>query len=70
MKWITMDQLEFGQQVYGVADILSQKVFEAPGIVVYKCDNYSCEVHWPWGDSEIFSSNTIFKVKEDLRSPA
>ena len=69
MKWITMNQLEFGQQVYGVADTLFQKVFEAPGVVVYKYDNYSCEIRWPWGDSETFSGDTIFKVKEDLRSP-
>lgn len=70
MKWITMDQLEFGQQIYGVADTLSQKIFEAPGVVVYKCDNYSCGIRWPWGDFESFYDDTVFKVKEDVRSPA
>jgi hypothetical protein len=68
MKWITMNQLEFGQRIYGVADILHQKVFEAPG-VVYKCDNYSCGIQWPWGDFESYYDGTVFKVEEDLRSP-
>ena len=64
MRWITMDQLKLGQQIYGVADTFTEKVFEAPGVVVYKCVDYSCEILWPWGDMESFHSNTIFKVKE------
>ena len=70
MKWIALDQLKLGQQIYGVADLFAEKIFEAPGVVAYKCDDYCCGVQWTWGDFEIFHNNTVFKVKEDLRSLA
>lgn len=69
MKWVTMNQLEVGQHIYGVADAFNQHTFEAPGVVVIKNNDRSCGIRWPWGDFEGFCDDELFKVKEDMRSP-